>query len=70
MKQKLVFIDIVLNHTAIESEWLNDEECVYNENTVPHLRSALDLDLELVKKVQKYDDIAKVIQDFRMEEYF
>lgn len=29
--KKIFFIDIVLNHTAIESDWLDEEECVYNE---------------------------------------
>ncbi|CAD8189886.1 unnamed protein product [Paramecium octaurelia] len=67
--KKIFFIDVVLNHVAKESEWLNDEECVYNERTVPQLRSALELDLAL-SEVQKYEDIEKVIKAFKIEEYF
>ncbi|CAK93624.1 unnamed protein product (macronuclear) [Paramecium tetraurelia] len=67
--KKIFFIDVVLNHTAKESQWLDDEECVYNERTVPQLTSALELDFAL-EQVQKYEDIEKVIKAFRIEEYF
>ncbi|CAD8195435.1 unnamed protein product [Paramecium pentaurelia] len=67
--KKIFFIDIVLNHASKESEWLNDEECVYNERTVPQLRSALELDYAL-QQVQKYEDIEKVIKALKIEEYF
>ncbi|CAD8103028.1 unnamed protein product [Paramecium sonneborni] len=66
---KIFFVDVVLNHASKESEWLNEEECVYNERTVPQLTSALELDLAL-KQVKEYDDIEKVIKSLKIEEYF
>lgn len=45
--KKIFFVDVVLNHTAPSSKWLDLEECVYNEKTVPQLKSALELDLSL-----------------------
>jgi len=41
------FIDILPNHTAFDSEWLNEPEhkiSVYNEITAPHLSVAIELD--------------------------
>ena len=44
-KECLFFMDILLNHTASDSEWLNDDEDAYYSclNT-PHLSSAFTLD--------------------------
>jgi len=49
------FVDIVLNHTAIDSEWLNDcPGAVYNEKTVPILASAILLDIKLAELNDKF----------------
>lgn len=63
------FVDIVLNHTSPDSDWLNDEECVFNERTVPQLTSALELDLAL-EKVSSYDEIEIAVKNLKLEEYF
>lgn len=59
----------MLNHTSPDSEWLDEEECVYNERTVPQLTSALELDLAL-ENVQAYDEIEGTVSSLRLEEYF
>lgn len=42
--------DIVLNHTANNSQWLREHpEAGYNKETAPHLTSAIELDGELLK---------------------
>jgi glycosidase len=41
------FLDILPNHTAFDSAWLNEPEhakSVYNEQTAPHLAVAIELD--------------------------
>ena len=41
------FLDILPNHTAFDSEWLNEPEhsaSVYTEITAPHLSVAIELD--------------------------
>jgi len=42
------FVDILFNHTSFDSEWLNDcPDALFNEKTVPQLRSAILLDIKL-----------------------
>lgn len=41
----LSFIDILLNHTSCDSDWLvNCPGSYYNEKTTPHLNSAIIFD--------------------------
>lgn len=41
----LSFVDILLNHTSFDSEWLLSlPEAVYNPENTPHLSVALELD--------------------------
>ncbi|KAG7195199.1 uncharacterized protein KQ657_003725 [Scheffersomyces spartinae] len=51
--------DIVLNHTANNSEWLIEHpDAGYNAETAPHLKSAIELDLalrEYSNSLGKYD---------------
>ena len=45
----LAMTDVVLNHTANNSKWLEEHpEAGYNINTAPHLRSAYELDSALL----------------------
>ena len=42
-------MDILLNHTSSDSEWLNDDDdSYYSIQNTPHLKSALILDLFLI----------------------
>ena len=51
----LNFIDILLNHTAAESEWLNlSKDAYYNIHNTPHLNPALKLDLALKQFSQDF----------------
>lgn len=46
----LSLTDIVLNHTADNSEWLRDHpDAGYNRDTAPHLRAAIELDTALLE---------------------
>ncbi|RDL40032.1 putative Glycogen debranching enzyme [Venustampulla echinocandica] len=55
----LALTDVVFNHTANNSKWLHEHpEAGYNVSTAPWLRSALELDTELLefsKNMAKYD---------------
>lgn len=51
----LSIIDIVLNHTANNSEWLLDHpDAAYNTDDCPHLYSAWLLDHELKEFSDRY----------------
>ena len=39
----LSFVDILLNHTSYDSDWL-DENAVFNPKNTPQLACALELD--------------------------
>lgn len=56
-KQGLVsFIDIVLNHTAHNSEWIKDHpDAAYNTDDCPHLWSAWELDYALQQFSKKFE---------------
>jgi glycogen debranching enzyme len=44
-KDCLFFMDILLNHTSSDSNWLNDDdEAYYSCSNTPHLNSAFKLD--------------------------
>lgn len=48
-------VDIVLNHTAFNSEWLlNHPEAAYNTKDCPHLASAYALDREIANFTEDY----------------
>lgn len=54
----LSITDVVLNHTANNSEWLKDfPDAGYNEETAPHLKAAIGLDTKLL---EFSDDLAKL----------
>lgn len=43
----LFFVDILLNHTAFDSEWLGKPEfksATYNQENTPHMNCAIELD--------------------------
>ena len=43
----LFFVDILLNHTAFDSEWLNKPEfkdAIYSSENTPSLNCAIELD--------------------------
>lgn len=71
----LSMTDVVLNHTANNSEWLQDHpEAGYNMVNSPHLESAVELDLALLKfsnelaqhglptDIQSEEDLKKIVQ--------
>ena len=64
----LNFIDILLNHTAAESEWLNESsDSYYNIRNTKNLNSALKLDLTLKKFNEDFLD-GKILSDFSLED--
>ena len=56
--QLLGLTDIVLNHTANNSKWLEEHpEAGYNVETAPWLESALELDTALIKYGEELDSL-------------
>jgi glycogen debranching enzyme len=63
--------DIVLNHTANESEWLKKHpECTYSCDTCPHLRPAFLLDALLAQVsnivdagLLEFQNVPKIIEN-------
>lgn len=61
--------DIVLNHTASNSDWLSDHlDAGYSPDTAPHLQSAMELDTELLKlgseeqiEIKDTEDLKRVV---------
>lgn len=49
----LSFVDILLNHTSYDSEWLLDlPDAVYNQHNTPQLAAAIQLD----RAIQEFSD--------------
>ncbi|KAI5954892.1 GDB1 [Candida jiufengensis] len=76
----LSLTDVVWNHTANNSEWLKDApDSGYNQDTAPHLISAIELDEALLKfseNLKEYDlpttienesDLNKIIETIKTE---
>lgn len=76
--QMLGLTDIVLNHTANNSQWLEEHpEAGYNVETAPWLESALELDTALIRygedleslglptELQDMDDLLKVVDGIK-----
>ncbi|KAF2266381.1 glycogen debranching enzyme [Lojkania enalia] len=76
----LSMTDVVLNHTANNSKWLQyHPEAGYNVDTAPWLKAALDLDTALLKfskdlaslglptKLQSVDDLVEVMERVKTE---
>lgn len=76
--QLLGLTDIVLNHTANNSKWLEEHpEAGYNVETAPWLESALELDTALIKygeelgslglpnEISNMDDLLKVVDGIK-----
>uniref|UniRef100_A0A060T7E8 Glycogen debranching enzyme n=1 Tax=Blastobotrys adeninivorans TaxID=409370 RepID=A0A060T7E8_BLAAD len=54
----LPIIDVVLNHTAHNSEWLKDHpEAGYSWETAPHMRPAIELDNKLIEYSSKLTEL-------------
>lgn len=61
----LFLTDVVLNHTAGDSEWVaRHPECTVNTQNTPHLRAAYLLDCEIKKFQDLYIQGAQEIRRF------